>query len=212
MPSATLEDLLTGGRRNATISWALVGVAGLSAISSGLVSGPLWSVFALFVVALAMVPPLVYRSRYVMLPWEVLAMATLPLVGLAVGLQRFTGPLYAYIAVAALGLVIAVELDSFTQIQMSPGFAIVLVVATTMAAAALWAMLNWYADILLDRGFDLTNDELMIEFVWATAAGFVAGLIFWLYFRRQVTPHKRVPEELEKRVIPPEREEVVDDG
>lgn len=209
MSSATLKDLLAGGRRNATISWALIGVAGLSAISSGLVAGPLWSVFALVVVALAMVPPLVYRSRYVMLPWEVLGLATLPLLGLAVGLQRFTGSLYAYIAVAAVALVIAVELDSFTQIRMSPGFAIVLVIATTMAAAALWAMLDWYADILLDRGFDLTNDELMIEFLWATAAGFVAGVIFWLYFRRHVTANRRLPQELQDRVAP---EEVSDDG
>lgn len=218
MSGATLEDLLAGGRRNATISWALLGVAALSAVSSGLVAGPLWSVFAVFVVALAMVPPLVYRSRYVMLPWEVLAMATLPLIGLAVDLQRFTGPLYAYIAVAAVGLVVAVELDSFTEIKMSPGFAIVLVVATTMAAAALWSMLDWYADILLDRGFETTNDELMIEFVWATAAGFFAGVIFWLYFRRQVSQRKRVPEELQEAVAPGEGEsevvpeEVVNDG
>jgi len=209
MSGATLEDLLAGGRRNATISWVLLGVAGLSAISSGLVAGPLWSVFALVVVALALVPPLVYRSRYVMLPWEVLAMAMLPLVGFAVGIQRFTGPLYAYIAIAAVGLVVAVELDSFTQIRMSPGFAIVLVVSTTMAAAALWSMLDWYAAILLDRSFDLTNDELMIEFSWATAAGLAAGVIFWLYFRRRVEPSKRVPAELADAVPPAE---VADDG
>lgn len=209
MSSATLKDLLGEGRRNATISWLLVGVAALSAVSSALVAGPLWSVFALVIVALAVMPPIVYRSRYVMLPWEVLAMATLPLLGLAVGLQRFSGPLYAYIAVSAVGLVVAVELDSFTEIRMSPGFAIVLVVSTTMAAAALWAMLDWYAAILLDRSFELTNDELMIEFLWATAAGLVAGVIFWLYFRRRVTPRKRVPEGLTGEVAP---EEVADDG
>lgn len=204
MSSATLEDLLGDGRRNATFSWLLVGVAALSAISSGLVAGPLWSVFALVVVGLAALPPLIYRSRYVMLPWEVLAMACLPLLGFAVGLQRFTGPLYAYIAIATVGLVIAVELDSFTEIQMSPGFAIVLVVATTMAAAAAWSMLDWYAATALERSFDTTNDELMIEFVWATVAGFVAGVIFWVYFRRQVTPRKRVPPEMREQVVPEE--------
>jgi len=208
MSGATLEDLLGEGRRNATLSWLLVGVAAVSAISSGLVTGPLWSVFALVVVGLAVIPPIVYRSRYVMLPWEVLAMASLPLLGFAVGLQRLTGPLYAYIAVAAVGLVVAVELNSFTQIRMSPGFAIVLVVATTMAAAALWAMLDWYAAILLDRSFETTNDELMIEFIWATVAGFVAGVIFWLYFRR-VTPRERVPGDVRDKLA---QQEVVDDG
>lgn len=200
MSSNSLSDLLSERRRNATISWLLLGVAALAGVGGVIVTGPLWSVFAVVVVLLGLVPPVAYRSRYVMLPWEVFGMAVLPLLGIALGAGRLSGPIVAYLAIAAVGLVIVVELDSFTAIRMSPGFAIVLVVASTMAASALWAMLEWYAALLIGRSFGLTNDELMIEFIYATLSGFAAGVIFRAYFRRYVVPSKRVPKELEETI------------
>lgn len=213
METAGLDDLLADGRRNAVASWLLVGVAATAWLSGFIVAGPLWSVFALAILALALLPPIIYRSRYVMLPWEVLAMASLPLLGLAVGAHQLTGPLFAYLAIAAVGLVIVVELHSFTSIRMSPGFAIVLVAAATMAAAATWELLEWYASILLDRSYDTDNDQLMIEFLWATLAGLGAGVLFWAYFRR-VAATDRVPEELREHVskrLPEEFEPEVSD-
>jgi hypothetical protein len=157
-------------------------------------------VFAVVIVLLGLVPPIAFRSRFVMLPWEVLAVALLPLIGIAIGTDRLSSPLVAYLAIAAVGLVIVVELEAFTSLQMSPGFAIVLVVASTMAAAALWAMLQWYAAIALERPFELTNDELMIEFIYATLAGFAGGILFRTYIRRYVSQSERVPEELEATI------------
>lgn len=199
MATSGLGELLADGRRNAAASWLLVGIAAAAWLGGVIVAGPLWSVFALTIVALAVLPPIVYRSRYVMLPWEVLALAVLPLIGLAVGAHQLTGPLFAYLAIAAVGLVIVVELDSFTTVRMSPAFALVLVVAATMAASATWELLQWYASILLDRSYDTTNDELMIEFVYATLAGFGAGGLFWAYFRR-VALVERVPVEVQDQV------------
>ncbi len=200
MSGTALSDLLSERRRNATIAWLLLGIAALAGIGGVIVTGPLWSVFAVVIVLLGLVPPVSFRSRYVMLPWEVLAVALLPLIGIALGAGRLSSPLVSYLAIAAVGLVIVVELDSFTSIQMSPGFAIVLVVASTMAASAIWAMLEWYVAIALDRSFELTNDELMIEFIYAVFAGFVGGIIFRTYFRRYVTQGRRVPEEFEDTV------------
>lgn len=177
-------SLLGDGRRNAVIAWILVVVAALGWIGDVLVSGPIWSVFALVVVGLALLPPIVARSWTVMLPWEVLALATLPLIGFAIEVQRFTGPVIAYIAVATVALVIVVELEAFTDIHMTPAFAVGLVVISTLAAAALWALLQWYVAIGLDRAYTTTNDELMIEFLYATIAGLAAGIIFHAYFRR----------------------------
>lgn len=200
MSSGALDDLFGDGRRNAVASWILVAIAIAVWLGQVLVSGLLWSAFALVVVVLAVLPPVVYRSRSVMLPWEVLAMATLPLIGLAIGNQLFSSPLFTYFAVAAIALVIVVELDSFTSIRMSPGFAIVLVVAATMAAAAAWELLQWYVAILLDRTYDTTNDEMMIEFLNSALAGFAAGVIFRTYFRRRVSLRDRVPAEFEAEV------------
>lgn len=200
MSGTALSDLLSERRRNATVAWLLLGIAALAGIGGVIVTGPLWSVFAVVTVLLGLVPPVAFRSRYVMLPWEVLAVALLPLIGIALGAGQLSSPLVSYLAIAAVGLVIVVELDSFTSIRMSPGFAIVLVVASTMAASAVWAMLEWYVAIALDRSFELTNDELMIEFIYAVFAGFAGGIIFRAYFRRYVTQGRRVPEELEGTV------------
>lgn len=199
MASSTLEEFLAEGRRNAVMSWLLVALAFAVWVGEVVVSEFLWSVFALVVVILALLPPILYRSRYVMLPWEVLALATLPLIGLAIGTHLFATPFFAYLAMAAVALVIAVELDIFTSIQMSASFAIVLVVAGTMAAAAVWALFEWYMHIFLDRSFDTTNDELMIEFLYASLSGVGAGFIFRSYFRRRVSITDRIPVELEVR-------------
>jgi hypothetical protein len=200
MSGSPLSELLSERRRNATISWLLLALAALAGVGGVIVTGPLWSVFAVVIVLLGLVPPIAFRSRFVMLPWEVLAVALLPLIGIAIGTDRLSSPLVAYLAIAAVGLVIVVELEAFTSLQMSPGFAIVLVVASTMAAAALWAMLQWYAAIALERPFELTNDELMIEFIYATLAGFAGGILFRTYFRRYVSQSERVPEELEATI------------
>lgn len=200
MPSAALEDLFADGRRNAVASWLLVALASVVWLTQVLVSGLLWSVFALVVVLLAVLPPVAYRSRSVMLPWEVLALATLPLIGLAIGNEWFSSPLFTYVAVATVALVIVVELNSFTSIRMSPGFAIGLVAVATMAAAAAWELLQWYVAILLDRTYDTTNDEMMIEFLYSALAGFAAGVVFRTYFRRRVSLRDRVPQEFETEV------------
>ncbi len=197
---STLTGMLADGRRNAVAAWLLVALAAAVWVGELVVAGVLWSTFALVVVSLAVLPPIAYRSRYVMLPWEVLALATLPLIGLVLGAERFSGPLFAYLALAAVGLVIAVELDAFTSIRMSSGFAIVLVVAGTMAAAAVWELLQWYAAVLLERPYETTNDELMIEFAYSTLAGVAAGAIFRWYFRERVSIDDRIPPEARGRV------------
>lgn len=199
MPGSTLQGLLADGRRNAVAAWLLVALAAAVWVGELVVAGVLWSTFALVVVILAVLPPIAYRSRYVMLPWEVLALATLPLIGLVIGAARFSSPLFAYLALAAVGLVIAVELDAFTSIRMSSGFAIVLVVAGTMAAAAVWELLQWYAAVLLERPYETTNDELMIEFAYSTLAGGAAGVIFRWYFRERVSIDDRLPADARRR-------------
>lgn len=193
MSGSTLEGLLADGQRNAVASWLLVALAAAVWIGELVVAGVLWSTFALVVVALAVLPPLAYRSRYVMLPWEVLALATLPLIGLVLGAARFSSPPFAYLALAAVGLVIAVELDAFTGIRMSTGFAIALVVAGTMAATAVWELLQWYAAVALERSYETTNDELMVEFAYSTLAGVAAGAVFRWYFRERVSIDDRLP-------------------
>jgi hypothetical protein len=198
---SAIEEVLGGGRRNAAFSWLLIAVVFASGIASVFAGRLLWSVFAFVVVLLAIVPPVVYRSGYVMLPAEVLVLAALPVLGLAVGTEWFTNPITTYLAVAAVGLVLVVELQSFTALRLSDGFAVVLVVAATMAAAALWALFRWGISLALGFPFALTNDALMIEFLYSALAGVGAGVIFAGYFHRFVSARERLPPEIEVEVF-----------
>ncbi|NKE37646.1 hypothetical protein GWG54_17915 [Natronococcus sp. JC468] len=184
MSQTSLETLLGDGRTNAAISWLLVvaiAAIGLGALVTG---GILWATFAVVLLAFALLPPLSRRSPLVMLPWEVLLLAALPVFGAAFGADRLSGHVTSYLSVAAIALVLAVELQAFTSVRMTPGFAVVFVAVATMAAAALWALLRWTADGVLGVPFTADHDDVMWEFVYSTVSGLGAGAVFELYFRR----------------------------
>lgn len=198
--SRRLSLVLETERANAIIAWLLVAFVVLVVFESFLDGDLLWAGFAVIVVALALVPTVAHRSPAVMLPWEVLVLAALPLIGRALAANPLFGRFATYLAVAAIALIIAVELHAFTPIQMTPGFAVLFVVIGTMATAGLWAVARWIVDITFGTGFllmpGLTEAEietrLMWEFVYSTAAGVVAGVIFEGYFRRRARLDGRV--------------------
>lgn len=204
MADDRLRDALETERWNALLSWILVGFVGVVIAGSLARADVLWAGFALVVVALAVVPPLAHRRAVVMLPWEVLAIAVLPLVGRSFTTVPLTGRFVTYLAVAALALVIAVELNAFTRVEMTPGFAVLFVVIATMATAGTWAVIRWLIDVTFGTAFILDpslpeqaiEDRLMWEFVYSTVAGVVAGVVFEGYFRRRGRTARRLPEEV----------------
>jgi uncharacterized membrane protein YbjE (DUF340 family) len=105
--------------------------------------------------------------------------------------------------VASVALIIAVELDVFTPVRMNQGFAVFFVTIATMAAAGIWAVFRYASDLLLSTHFLLdgrpetvVERALMLDFVAATLAGIVAGLLFEFYFRRRSRAHTRVSVEV----------------
>jgi hypothetical protein len=69
-----------------------------------------------------------------------------------------------------------------------------------MATAGVWAVVQWLSDVYLGTGFVLTGDPeavvertLMLDFVAATVAGLLAGVVFELYFRRYADASARLP-------------------
>ena len=131
-----------------------------------------------------------------------LALAVLPLAGRAFTTVPVTGRFVTYLAVAALALVITVELHVFTPVEMTPGFAVLFVVVATMATAGVWAVVRWVVDVTLGTTFlldpalspDAVETRLMWEFVYSTLAGVVGGVVFEAYFRRRGLGRKRLPE------------------
>ena len=200
---------MEGRRPNAALGWLVIG--SLVAVgTSELVAGEVvWGVFVLLVATVALVPPVAFRDTTAMLPVEVLMLAALPAIGRVVVAGRrvdglaFTGRVTTYLAVAAVALIVAVEMDVFTPVRMNHTFAVVFVTITTMAASGVWAVLRFTSDTLLEtqllldaRPEDVIETALMWDFVAATVAGVAAGFLFEYYFRRRVDPAARLPEEV----------------
>lgn len=192
-------------RLNAALAWLLILAVALVGVESVTDADWVWVTIAATVVFLSVLPPVAFRSPLVMLPWEVLALAVLPLFvrGLFGGL---IGTVAAYLGVAAVALVIAVDLDVFTPVRMTTWFAVIFVVVTTMATAGIWAVLRWLSDVFLGTTLvypspppvppaveEAALEALMWDFVGATVAGLLAGVVFARYFRQLARGRTRLP-------------------
>lgn len=202
-----LDRFVEDERFNAVVAWGLVGFVLLVAVGNVAVGEVSWALFAATVAVLALQPPVRFRDPRAMLPWEVLALAALPLLArtFTVVTDLGTGALATYLAVAAVALIVAVNLHVFTPVEMNAAFAVVFVAIATMAAAGVWAVARFAADTLLGTTFLLQPgvDEhviernVMLEFVYSTVAGVGAGLLFDRYFRRRRARHQQLPDEVE---------------
>ncbi|WP_152041936.1 hypothetical protein [Salinigranum salinum] len=206
--TAGLRSVVESQRLNALLAWLLVGLLLVAAGVNLVERHPVWAGVTATVAVLALIPAIRYRDPLTMLPWEVLLVASLPIIGRTfvvgqrVGGITLTGRVTTYLAVAAVALVIAVELDAFTTVRMNRAFALLFVVVTTTAAAGVWAVVQWTSDLylgtslLLDgRPEEVVETELMWDFVAATATGVLAGLLFEYYFRRRARTGARVARE-----------------
>ncbi len=193
-PEDVLARLFRSSRTNAIISWLLVGVLCLVFVESVLDADRLWILFVAATATIVLIPPVSYWEWRMMLPWELLVIALLPILVRAL----FGGELGTfgyYLSVAALALLLIVEFHMFavSSLRLTHWAAVMLVVMTTLAAAAAWSIVRWNMDAVLGTTFlmepGMTQDEanaaLMIEFLWVTAAGFVAGILFDAYFKRR---------------------------
>ncbi|AUG46906.1 hypothetical protein BVU17_04985 [Haloarcula taiwanensis] len=205
--SRDVARLLRDRRVNALAAWCIVAMLAAVSVTSAVQADLLWAGFAAAVAALALFPPVLLRNRDAMLPWEILLLAASPVVGRLFATLSMTGNLATYLSVAAIALILAVELQLFTPVRMTPRFAVVFVAITTMATAGVWAVVRWVADQFLGTTFILDptvsehviEEAVMWEFVASTIAGIGAGVVFAYYVRRQAGI-SRVPEEVQSDV------------
>lgn len=189
---ADLASLLRRSRLNATLGWGLIAVIALTVVGNVLLGNLLWAGFATVVLVLATLPPASQGDPLVMIPWEVFVLAALPLLGYTFGVNVAFREVATYLSVAALALLVAVEVHLFTSVEMNYQFALLFVVVATLAFAGLWAVARWLSDLylgttlLLDPALsdDVIEENLMWEFVGSAVAGVLAGVIFEVYVRR----------------------------
>ncbi|KOX97110.1 hypothetical protein [Halorubrum tropicale] len=173
-----LRSALAPDRADAVAAWAVT--AGLVAAVGRflLVGEPDWAAFTALLALVAVVVPVATRDPAVTVPAELLAAAAVPVAVRAAGALPGATP---FVAAAALGLLVAVVLDAFTSLSMTPRFAAVFVVVATMAAAGAWAVGSWVLDAVAGTSFVGTADELMWDLIVATAVGVGAGVLFDVY-------------------------------
>lgn len=200
MADSDIAGLLVDRRLNAALAWLVAGALALIAAGNVLAGEFLWAGFAGAVLALVLVPPVSDRAPATMLPWEVLVLAALPILGRGLATIPETGRVATYLSVGALALIVAVELHAFTSVKMTAGFAVLFVVVATLATAGVWAVVRWSLDRWLDTAFLLDpavapaaiERGLMIEFVASAVAGLLAGVVFEYYVRRRARLRERV--------------------
>lgn len=178
-----IDSLLREGQRT-VVAWLLVGVLLLAVGENVLDGDPLWAGFAAVAATVALIPPVLRRDRSAIVPWEVVALTVLPILVRSLFAETLLVQLATYLSVTAVALIAVVELSLFTSLAMTAGFAVALVVTTTMATAGTWAIVQWFSDRYLGTAFLGSPDALMWDLVIATGMGVLGGVVFALYFYR----------------------------
>lgn len=178
---ALVEKLLHDEEMNAAIGWLLTSVVALGAVESALTDALLWSGFALLLVVVLAVPMLSTDDWTAMVSWPLSLVASLAVVGRAAELYP---EMMGYIAIAMLALIMVVELDAFTPVEMSRQFAVGFAVLTTMAIQGLWTIAQFYSDRWLGTRFLQSQTELQWGLVFVTVVGVILGGLCEWYFRR----------------------------
>ncbi|MES3160716.1 MAG: hypothetical protein PPP55_03990 [Halorubrum sp.] len=178
-------------RRNTALSWLFVTVLLATAVwgvAFDRFEAVLFSVVAVAVIA---APVVKFRDPSVIAPWYFVGLVALPVLWESLVPVPLVTNIVSSLAVATLGLLVVVELDRFTRLRLVPWFAVSLTVLLTLALSGLLNILRWSSDVVFETTFlldgrsgDAVNAAVMIEFIYATVAGVLAGGLFYLYFRR----------------------------
>jgi len=179
------EWFVRDSRINAAIAWLLVVALVAVAITAFLEFLFVRMALAAVSAFVAIAPALAGRMWTRTVPWPLLLVCTIPLAVGALGVGFFAD-FVTGLSIAALGMLVVAALQSTGSVRMTPTFAVVFVVLVTMATAGFWAVGSTASAQYLGTSFVETNDGLMIIFTAATLAGFVAGGLFQVYFRRQL--------------------------
>ncbi|WP_342765865.1 hypothetical protein [Haladaptatus sp. DYF46] len=183
MSRETTEEGIERGKRNALAAWILIGSIGIAVLVSVLDGDFLWSGFGLVALAVALIPVGTYRRATAMVPWESLLLVAIPILSVPFGpvLPRSVA---VFLSVAALALVVSVEMDAFSTVELSPSFAVLFVVVTTMAIAGAWAVIQWVVDVTTGMQNLQNLRAVMWSLFAATGVGIGAGILFAAYFQR----------------------------
>jgi hypothetical protein len=153
------------------LAWGLTAVIGLVFVESVLDLDFLWSFFSGMCLSLIILPPAYYRDVQAVLPFELLAIAAIPVIVRVFEISILANEVATYVSFAAMALLIAVELHLFTSLRFSQGFSVAFLVVSTLAVGAVWSVTRFYMDSMLGTSYLTTNEALMQEWFTILFAG-----------------------------------------
>lgn len=178
-------------RRNTVLSWLFVAVLVGAVVAGVLFDRPEPILFSSVAIVVVAAPAVKFRDPGVVAPWYFVGLVSLPILWEAFVPISLATDIVPILALATLGLLMTVELDRFTSLRLVPWFAVALTVLLTLAMSGLLNVLRWSSDVVLGttylldgRSQDAVNAAVMIEFIYATIAGLLAGIVFYLHFKR----------------------------
>jgi len=183
MSDRRLGRLLKNGLRNAALCWSLLILVLTSGIKFLLLGWYTWAFMSFSMFVITVLPVVFRKDMKSLVPWEILFIAVFPVVSRLFITDFNVSSFVGYSAVAALSLIIGVELQMFTEVRMTDGFASFFVFVMTLATAGFWALVRWSSDLLFGTVFITELYYLMVEMVVAALSGIAAGVFFNLYFR-----------------------------
>lgn len=192
MSSARFGRSIDETGRNAALGWlVIVLLAGLT-IQQGFAGSYRWFSFTGIAIGLMILPAAALRDPYAMPPWELLILVAIPIVDAVLLDETIISPIAVYLAIAAVALIVSVDIRTFTPVRMNRPFTVALVVIATLAIGATWNVTQWIADMAFgtaylvgDRTQDAANHAMMIDFLFAAIAGLLAGVLFLSYLQRR---------------------------
>lgn len=170
-----------GERIHAPVGWILIAILVLAGLASTVTDSLIWAGFVLVIAVIASLPALTRGNWKVMLPWPLLAIAALAALVRVAGRYREVA---GYLAIVALALIIVIELDVFTSVELSRRFAIVFGVMTTMALEAVWIIAQHFSDSWLGTTLLRSQTELQWDMVVITVVAVVVALLYQAYATR----------------------------
>lgn len=177
----SFRSLVHGKRTNAGFGWALTALVALAGLWNLRAGAYVWSGLWLCIALSLAVPAAVTGDWRVIVPWPLPLCAT----G-AVGFQTAAvhPEIAGYVAVATLALVVVIELDAFTTVEMSRRFTVVFAAMTTMAVQTWVSIAQFFSDRWFGSTYLPSQTELQWDIVSVTVVALVVSAVFVWYFER----------------------------
>lgn len=176
-----LKALVYDERVNAVLGWAMTGIVALAVIESFLTDAYLWGSLGVLIVAIVALPVAVTGHSTAMVPWPIPFVAAVAVVLRAF---EFYPDITGYVVIGTIALMIVVELDIYTEVELSRRFAVVFATMMTMSFQAFWIIAQYYSDRWLGTEFLWSQTELQWDIVYVTAVGIALGILAEWYFAR----------------------------